>query len=178
MLARGVLTLILGIVVLVWPQPSTVVASVLFGVFLVGSGIAEVVFAFTLEVSADSRVALFISGVLSLVLGVLAFRHFGEGFAVLLLAIWIGVALLFEGVGAALAAIDEPVRPGRALDIFLGIVTAVAGVVVLAWPFHTITALTIVAGISLVLIGISEIVSAYHARPSTSGPNRTSATGT
>lgn len=46
------------------------------------------VFALTLDVSAGSRVLLFISGALSVLLGVLAFRPFSEGYyAVLLLAI-------------------------------------------------------------------------------------------
>ena|SRR5271165_65323 len=161
--AWGVLTLISGVVVLVWPGISIEVASILFGVFLVVSGIAQVVFAFTLEMSAGSRIPMFISGALSLALGVLAFRHFVQGSAVLLLAIWIGAALFFQGVGEAVTSIDDPVRPGRDWHIFLGIVTAIAGVVVLAWPFKSIAVLAIVAGIELVLVGISQIVSAFRA---------------
>jgi hypothetical protein len=42
-LALGVLTLILGVLVLVWPGISILVAAVLFGAFLVVSGIAVVV---------------------------------------------------------------------------------------------------------------------------------------
>jgi len=42
-------------------------------------------------VSAGGRILLFISGTASLVLAVLTFRHFGQAYAVLLLAIWIGV---------------------------------------------------------------------------------------
>ena len=41
---------------------------------------------------------LFISGAAALILAVLAFRHFGEGYAVLLLAIWIGIGFIFRGV--------------------------------------------------------------------------------
>lgn len=43
MLAWGVLTLILGVVVLVWPGKSILAAAVLFGIYLVASGIAQVV---------------------------------------------------------------------------------------------------------------------------------------
>jgi len=87
-LAWGVLTLILGVVILVWPGISIGVAAVLFGAYLIVSGLAQVIFAFALEVPGGERVLLFISGALSLVLGVLAFRHLGEGYAILLLAIW------------------------------------------------------------------------------------------
>ena len=119
-LALGVLTLILGVLVLVWPGISILVAAVLFGAFLVVSGIAQVVAAFRLDVSVGSRVLLFISGALSVVLGVLAFRHFGQGYAVLLLAIWIGVGFIFQGVAEAVLAISHPELPGRGWHIFLG----------------------------------------------------------
>ncbi len=41
------------------------------------AGIAQVAFAFNLHVSAGGRILLFISGAASLILAVLAFRHFG-----------------------------------------------------------------------------------------------------
>ena len=85
-LASGVLAVILGICVLVWPGISILVAAILFGVYLLITGIAQVIFAFALDVSAGSRILLFLSGAASLIL---AFRHFGDDqtTAVLLLAI-------------------------------------------------------------------------------------------
>src|SRR3974390_2213728 len=163
-LVWGVLTLILGIVVLVWPGMSILVAAVLFGAFLVVSGIAQVVAAFAAEVSAGSRVLLFISGALSLVLGVLAFRHFGQGYAVLLLAIWIGVGFIFHGVAESVVAISYPQLPARGWHIFLGVISVIAGMVVVAWPFDSIVVLAIVAGAWLVVIGITQIVWAFQAR--------------
>jgi len=163
-LVWGVLTLILGIVVLVWPGMSILVAAVLFGAFLVVSGIAQVVAAFAAEVSAGSRVLLFISGALSLVLGVLAFRHFGQGYAVLLLAIWIGVGFIFQGVAESVVAISYPQLPARGWHIFLGVISVIAGMVVVAWPFDSIVVLAIVAGAWLVVIGITQIVWAFQAR--------------
>ena len=113
MLAWGVLNVILGAAVLAWPRMTILAAAVLFGAFLVISGIAQVAAAFARDVSAGSRVLLFISGALSVVLGVLAFRHFGEGYAVLLLAIWIGVGFIFQGVAEAVVA-DQPSTAARA----------------------------------------------------------------
>ncbi len=163
-LASGVMALILGVVVLIWPGKSILVASVLFGAYLVVSGIAQVAFALTLGVSVGTRVLLFISGALSVVLGVLAFRHFGGGYAVLLLAIWIGVGFIFQGVAEAVLAISHPELPGRGWHIFLGVLTAMAGMVVLTWPFDSIVMLAIVAGAWLVAIGICQIIWAFQAR--------------
>ncbi len=163
-LALGVLTLILGVLVLVWPGMSILVAAVLFGAFLVVSGIAQVVAALRLDVSVGSRVLLFISGALSVVLGVLAFRHFGQGYAVLLLAIWIGVGFIFQGVAETVLAISHPELPERGWHIFLGVLTWIAGLVVLAWPIDSIVVLALVTGVWLVVIGICQIVWAIRAR--------------
>ncbi|OBG99819.1 MULTISPECIES: HdeD family acid-resistance protein [unclassified Mycobacterium] len=163
-LASGLMALVLGVVILIWPGKSILVAAVLFGAYLVVSGIAQVAFALTLGVSVSSRVLMFISGALSVVLGVLAFRHFGGGYAVLLLAIWIGVGFIFQGVAEAALAISHPELPSRGWHIFLGVLTAIAGMIVLAWPFDSIAMLAIVAGAWLVVIGICQIVWALQAR--------------
>lgn len=105
-LTSGILSLILGALILAWPGISVLVAAVAFGVYLILTGIAQVMFAFSLHVSAGSRILLFISGAASLILAVLAFRHFGN--AVLLLAIWIGIGFIFRGVATTVSAISDP----------------------------------------------------------------------
>ena len=88
-LLSGILAVILGVMVLVWPGISIFVASVFFAAYLLVAGITQVVFAFSLKVSLAGRVLLFISGAAALVLAVMCFINFGD--AVLLLAIWIGI---------------------------------------------------------------------------------------
>jgi uncharacterized membrane protein HdeD (DUF308 family) len=167
MLAWGLLTVALGVVVLVWPGKSIVVASALFGAYLLISGIAEVVLAFTLDTLAGVRLLWFIAGALSVVLGVLAFRHFGQGYAILLLAIWIGVSFVFQGTAETATAISYPDFPGRGWYIFLGIISVIAGIVVLAWPFDSIMVLALVTGIWLVVVGIAEICASLDTRKAT-----------
>jgi len=163
-LALGVLTLVLGAAVLIWPGDSIVVASVVFGVYLLVSGIAQAIAAFAVDMSMASRVLFFISGALSVVLGYFAFRDFNNGAAVWMLAIWIGVGFIFQGVTATALAIDVPALPERGWYIFVGILTVIAGVVTIVWPISSIVVLTIVAGAWLVVIGITEIVGALSAR--------------
>jgi uncharacterized membrane protein HdeD (DUF308 family) len=163
-LLSGVVTAILGVLVLVWPGKSLIVASALFGAYLLISGIAQVIFAFTLHVSAGARFLLFVSGAASVVLAVLAFRHFGEGYAILLLAIWIAVGFIFRGVATTAMGISDRFLPGRGWAIFFGVITILAGLVVLAWPFDSIAILTLVVGSWLVVIGLFEIVEAFMIR--------------
>jgi len=163
-LALGVLTLVLGAAVLIWPGDSIVVASAVFGVYLLVSGIAQAIAAFAVDMSTASRVLFFISGALSVALGYFAFRDFNNGAAVWMLAVWIGVGFIFQGVTATLLAIDVPALPERGWYIFVGILTVIAGVVTIVWPISSIVVLTIVAGAWLVVIGITEIVGALSAR--------------
>src|SRR6201993_1713203 len=163
-LVSGILTLTLGILVYVLPGDSILIAAVLFGIYLLITGIAQVVFAFSLHVSAGGRVLLFISGAASLVFAVLCFRHFGEGSAILLLAIWIGVGFIFRGVATSVSAISDPTLPGRGWEIFIGVISLIAGVVIVASPFESIATLTIVVGVWLIVIGAFEAVSAFGIR--------------
>ena len=163
-LISGLLAVILGVLILVWPGKSIIVAAVFLGIYLVVSGVAQVIFAFSLHVSAPSRILLFVSGAASLVLAVLAFRHFGEGYAILLLAIWIGVGFVFRGVATTVAAISDPNLPGRGWAIFFGVITILAGIIVLAYPFDSLVTLTLVTGIWLIIIGVMEIISSFGIR--------------
>src|SRR3979411_1934485 len=145
-LLSGLLAVILGVLVLAWPGKSILVAAILFGAYLLVTGISQVIMAFALHVAASGRVLLFISGAAALILAVLAFRHFGEGYAVLLLAIWIGVGFIFRGVATTVAAVSDPALPARGWNIFIGVISLIAGVVVIASPFESLVTLARRAG--------------------------------
>jgi uncharacterized membrane protein HdeD (DUF308 family) len=163
-LVAGVLTVILGGIGLAWPGPTILVASTLFGVYLLVTGLVELFVAFTLPWSAATRVMLFISGVLSLVLAILSFRHFGDAYAVLLLSLWIGISFIFQGISGVATGVSEPQMPGRGWEIVLGILSVIAGGVVLIWPFDSIGVLTIVTGVWLVISGVVKVVQSIQVR--------------
>jgi uncharacterized membrane protein HdeD (DUF308 family) len=164
MLGLGLITLTLGVVVLVWPGKSVVAAAALFGVYLLASGIAQAIAAFTVKVPTSSRVLLFVSGALSVALGVYAFHDFNNGAAVWVLATWIGVGFIFQGVAETVLAINHKELPERGWHIFAGVLSLLAGVVVIALPITSIVVLAIVAGAWLVVIGTTQIVWALKAR--------------
>ncbi len=166
----GILSLIVGIVVLAWPQKTLLFAAVAFGVYLLITGVAQVIFAFGLHVSAGGRVLLFISGAACLVLAMLAFRHFSWGddaTAVYLLAIWIGVGFIFRGVATTISAISDPHLPGRGWSIFVGVTSLLAGLIMLGSPLGTIVLLAVVVGVWLVVIGVFEVISSFGIRKAT-----------
>jgi uncharacterized membrane protein HdeD (DUF308 family) len=172
-LVWGVLTIVLGAMVLVWPGPTILVASTIFGVYLLISGLTELFSAFALPRSAATRVMLFFTGALSLVLAILSFRHFGDAYAVLLLALWIGTGFIFLGISESAVAVSERDLPGRGWYVVLGLMSVIAGGIVLVWPFDSIVMLTIVAGVSLVVVGLIRVVQAFQIRSDTKAVRET-----
>ncbi len=160
----GLLSAVLGGLILAWPGTSILVASTLFGVYLLLSGFAGVAMAFILPESAGMRLMLFISGVLSVILAVLCFRNFGNPYPILLLSIWIGASFVVQGFAIVAVAVSYKALPARGWYGFLGVLSVIAGVVVLVWPWDSILVLTFYTGIWLVVMGIVEIVWGFQMR--------------
>ncbi|WP_445170250.1 HdeD family acid-resistance protein [Mycolicibacterium sp. Dal123E01] len=161
-LVSGLLSLVLGVLVLAWPAKTILVAAIFFGAYLLVTGISQVFHAFTLHVSAGGRVMLFISGAAAIILAVLCFRSIQN--SILLLAIWIGIGFIFRGVATAVSAISDPDTPGRGWEIFVGVISLIAGLVVMASPFESLTVLTWWVGGFLVVMGVFEIIAAFGIR--------------
>ncbi|MFE9604054.1 HdeD family acid-resistance protein [Streptomyces hokutonensis] len=161
-LLTGVASLVLGVLVLVWPGASLFAAGILFGVYLLISGIFQLVAAFGTHKATSLRVLAFISGALSIVLGLFCFR--GPMQSILLLALWIGIGWLIRGITQTLAAASDRNMPARGWQIFLGIVTFIAGVVLIDSPFRSVAVLTLVGGIWLVAVGVVEIITGIRMR--------------
>ncbi|WP_458244650.1 HdeD family acid-resistance protein [Streptomyces sp. MAI_2237] len=161
-LLTGVASLILGVLVLVWPGASLLAAGVLFGVYLLVSGVFQLIAAFGTHRSTSLRVLAFISGALSILLGLFCLR--GPMRSILLLALWIGIGWLIRGITQTLAAAHDKEMPARGWQIFLGVLTFVAGIVLIDSPFESVAVLTLVGGIWLVAVGIVEIITAIRIR--------------
>jgi uncharacterized membrane protein HdeD (DUF308 family) len=162
LLLTGILAVALGIIVLAWPGKTLFVAGVLFGIYLVVSGIGYVFAAFGIHAGAAMRVLTFITGIVSLILGFFCFRDKFE--AVTLLAIWIGVSWLFRGMTLLAAALSLDNMPGRGWQVLSGVIIVVGGAVLIVSPLDSIAILTLVAGCWLIAIGIVDVITAFQVR--------------
>jgi len=158
----GVASLVLGILVLVWPGASLLAAGILFGLYLLISGVFQLVAAFGTHRTTSLRVLAFISGALSVLLGLFCFR--GPMRSILLLALWIGIGWLIRGITQTLAAASDPAMPARGWQILLGVVTFAAGAVLIVSPFESVAVLTLLGGWWLVVVGVVETVTAVRIR--------------
>jgi uncharacterized membrane protein HdeD (DUF308 family) len=163
-IVSGSLAVVLGVLILAWPQPSVVAAAVLFGVYLVVSGVALLFLTFSMPTSAGTRFLNLIIGIVSVALGILAFRHFGEGYAVLLLAVWVATGFIIRGLFFTASAISIPQFPGRGWAIVFGSICFIAGFVMLAYPFDSIDTLALVVGAWMTVLGATEVISGLGMR--------------
>ena len=161
-LVTGVASLVLGVFVLVWPDASLRVAGILFGLYLLISGVFQLVAAFGTHRTTSLRVLAFVSGTVSVLLGLFCFR--GAMQSILLLALWIGIGWLFRGVTQTLAAASDSSVPARGWQILLGVVTSLAGVVLIVSPVESVTVLMVLGGCWLVAVGLVELVTALRLR--------------
>jgi uncharacterized membrane protein HdeD (DUF308 family) len=162
-LTVGLVTLLLGILIVAWPEATVGVVAVLFGIQLLLFGIFNLV----RSISADDagggvRVLYALLGVLSIALGVLAMRHLLQTVAVL--AVLVGLTWLLGGIIEFVNLLAEPARPGRGWAMALAALAALAGIVVLAYPTPSLITLTVLVGIWLIIWGALTAVLAFAVR--------------
>jgi uncharacterized membrane protein HdeD (DUF308 family) len=156
----GVLSIIVGFIVMVWPGKTVVVVAVVVAIWLLVSGIFQIIRGFGGGLTGGLRALLIISGILSIILGLIALR--GAFQATEILAILIGIAFLFQGFGQLFHAAEE--KGGRGWNIFGGIVMLIGGLVVLVWPGVSLATLAWITGIWLVIGGGMMMIASLQLR--------------
>ncbi len=162
----GLLSAGLGVLCLVWPGQTIVVVAVLFGVYLIVSGIVQLVQGFNKDNSTSERVLAIIVGVISIVLGILCFRG-GIANGVYILSLFIGFSFLFRGIWQLVGGLQGKGMQGRGLLILSGVLGIIAGIIVLTVPLDSLVVLVWITGIWLVIMGIIEIIYSFKIKSAT-----------
>lgn len=157
-LVAGAAAVIIGALLLIWPAKTLQIAAILLGIYFLISGVARVLLALsTPGLTAGLRVLDLIFGVLFLVGGVFMLRNSALATATLAVVIGfiVGVSWIVEGV---LALVESGSAASRGWAITFGIISIIAGVVVLAVPVWTTLWLILFTGAALLVSGIVAIV--------------------
>ncbi|NLB47411.1 MAG: hypothetical protein GX814_06710 [Microbacteriaceae bacterium] len=162
----GLVALVVGLLILFNPVGSGVVAmqivTVIFAIYFVIAGLVYIgSMVFSRDMSGWRRVGYALLGLLYLIAGIVAFGNINAFAAVLatFLAIFIGVVWVFEGV-LAFTAVKQ--SPAKALTVIYGIVSIIAGIVLIFSPIFGAVTLWIILGISLVVMGLVQIIRAFQ----------------
>lgn len=160
-LLRGIISVLFGIVAIVWPGPTLLFLIYLFGAYVLIDGITAVVVAFQ-ERNAYSRWwVVLIGGIAGIILGLLVFFWPGETAIVLLflVAAWAIVTGIFEVIAAFMA----PAGFEWAL-IAGGVISILLGVVLFFIPRAGLLAFVWLIGIFSLIYGVVLIVRAFQFR--------------
>jgi len=157
----GLATAILGIIVAAVPETSLAVIAVLLGVLVIISGIYNVVEAFRGE--EHGRVWRGIAGVVFIVAGLVLIRHLHLSLA--LIGLVIGLTWVVQGLAALIAGFSGiATRMGTGWSIFFGVISLIAGIVVISAPIASITTLAVLMGIWFIVMGVMEMFGAFAFR--------------
>lgn len=155
----GALSLIVGILILVWPGRT---AEVAVGIIAVWAIIAGLVYAalgiFSRSLGGWSRVGHIALGALFVIAGVVALINLTAatvGFA-LALGMIVGALWIVEGI-VALTTLGQTGQKGW--SIFFAIISILAGIVLLLSPVY-VALLWVFLGAALIVVGLAQIIRA------------------
>jgi uncharacterized membrane protein HdeD (DUF308 family) len=159
----GVISIIAGVLALAWPGPTLVVLAVVFGVELIVWGIFRLVGAIAFgDAGGGARTLWAILGVLSLLLGFYSLRHIE--ITLLALGLLLGIFWLVDGIGLIVSAGEHGGMPGRGLSLLAGVLGVIAGLILLVWPSISILTLAWLAGLWLLVLGVTQVSVALQLR--------------
>ncbi|MBU6312152.1 MAG: DUF308 domain-containing protein [Actinomycetales bacterium] len=160
LLVLGIVTMVLGALIIARPAGSTYVIAILLAIYLLISGIVGIVRAFGRGIPGGVRALYAIGGVLGIFLGLLMLRFSPEE-KVELFGIFVAVWFLFSGVIQLVTA--SQLSEGKGWGIFSGIIYILCGGVLLINPW-AVGIFVWVAGIMLLVIGLFEIISSFQVK--------------
>ncbi len=112
-LLLGLIDLAAGLIALAWPGPTAFVLVLIFGIWAIFAGVFEIAQTFAAGEGAGTRTLFFISGVVSILFGIVIFAHPGIG--AVTLALVFGLFSLIYGFSRITMGIDMH-RTSRELD--------------------------------------------------------------
>lgn len=157
----GVLSLILGILILVWPGKTAMVVAAIIAIYAIAAGLVYAGLGiFAAGKGGWSRIGHVLLGVLFIIAGIVAFTNLGATAVWLaaFLGILVGIMWIIEGV-VSLSTLD--LAPSRGWTIFYAIISLIAGVTLLFSPIWGALVLWWLLGISAVVMGIIQIFRAF-----------------
>ncbi|MBV1941863.1 HdeD family acid-resistance protein [Streptomyces sp. BV286] len=152
-LVSALVTLVPGVLLLVWPDGTLHVVAVLIGLYLLTTGAFRFVSVFAHKEHGERLPGLF-AAVLFVLAGVLCLRNPLQTIAALSLIV--GAVWLVSGLLTLYTAITAKDLPHRGVVLTVALLGIVAGIVVLALPSESARALTRLLGLWLVLLGLAE----------------------
>lgn len=161
LVVSGVIAILLGGALLLWPGKTLTVVGFLIGIWMLFFGIMRFLIAL-FGGDTDGRWVLMIVGVVGIVLGIVVMRNPSETIAIIVLItaiFWIisGLVDIFRGIG-------DSDMDNRGWVIAGGALAIAAGAVVLLWPAASVLVLAVIAGVFFIVDGVMQIIAGFQVK--------------
>ena len=157
----GIAALALGICLLVWPGATLKVACIVLGIYFLVSGIVRIVSSIV-EVGLPGgwRVLGILIGIILVVGGVVVLKNVTISTAMLavMFTLIVGIGWVMEGV---MSLVESRQVQGSGWAIAYGIISILAGFVLLCMPIASTVWLIIFGGCAMIVMGIFAIIRAF-----------------
>lgn len=157
----GVLAVIVGILILAWPGKTLAVVTAIIAIYAIAAGLVYAGLGiFSRTKGGWARVGHILLGILFIIAGIVALFNLAAttSWLLLFIGILVGIMWIVEGI-VALSTLGDASSKGW--SIFFAILSIIAGVIVLFSPVWGTVVLWWILGISLVVLGIINIVRAF-----------------
>ena len=163
-IALGILSVVVGILVIARPVNTLLFVAILFGLQLVILGVVRIALALTsAELPRWVKVLTVVLGILTVIAGVFCFVR--PEASLVILAILLAIGWVADGIADLVRGFSGQRSGGeRTYLVVLGVVSILAGLVVAIFPGPSLVLLTRVAGLALIIIGALTVVSAVMGR--------------
>ncbi len=152
-LVAGGCSVLLGAVTLLWPDRTVLLVAWLLGTSLLASALLQVALAVQARLNGLLRALVGLSAALTFTVAILCYRS--DNFE--LLSLWLGIGWAVRGTVQALVGAWDDDLPNGLLHEVCGMCTVVAGVVIIAIRFETLTGVAVFAGAGLIVLGVMEL---------------------
>ncbi|MEU1970306.1 DUF308 domain-containing protein [Microbacterium sp. NPDC019599] len=158
----GVLSIIIGILILVWPGKTALVVTAIIAIYAIAAGLVYAGLGiFSKSKGGWARVGHIVLGLLFIVAGIFALINLqaATGWFGIFLGILVGILWIVEGI-VSLSTLGDAASKGW--TIFFAIISILAGIVLLFTPLYGIAVLWWLLGIALVVLGIIQVIRAFR----------------
>jgi uncharacterized membrane protein HdeD (DUF308 family) len=158
----GAVSLIIGVLILVWPVKTAVVVAGIIAVYAVIAGVVNLAIGiFSRRIGGWARFGFLALGAVFLIAAIVSFSNLGAAAAGLavLVGVLFGISWIVEGVVGLTLVGDSASKVWTIVYALIGIV---AGILVLTSPLWGAALLWLWLGVSLVVLGIVQIVRAIR----------------
>ncbi|HEY3340215.1 MAG TPA: DUF308 domain-containing protein [Propionicimonas sp.] len=158
----GAVSVIVGLLILIWPVKTAVVVAGIIAVYAVIAGVVNLAIGiFSRRLGGWARVGYLALGAVFLIAAIVAFANLGAAAAGLavLVGVLFGISWIIEGVVGLTMVGDSA---SKVWTIVYALIGVVAGIMLLTSPLWGAAVLWLLLGVTLLALGVVQIIRAFR----------------